>query len=79
MELSKEGSLKKGLQKQGKYLEQHVAQITGQIVEGVNFLHSNGVTHGDLKTGNVFFFGDKTIRIGDYSIAELYDERMLSK
>lgn len=48
--------------------ENEVKLIFGQIVETVDFLHSEGVAHGDLKLENILIRGDK-IKIVDFGFS----------
>lgn len=45
--------------------------IIHQILEGVDFLHSQGVLHRDLKTANVLLDNKGRIKIGDFGLARL--------
>ena len=53
------------------YSEAFVADIMRQILQGIQFLHSNGVVHRDLKPHNVFVHaglgGAVTIKLADFA------------
>lgn len=46
-----------------------------QLVDGVKFIHRNGIIHCDLKLGNVFVDWMLTLRIGDFGSALRYDRQ----
>lgn len=43
-----------------------------QILNGVNYLHSQGVAHRDLKPENLFFDTKGHLKIGDYGASTVY-------
>lgn len=53
MELAKEGTLKKYIQKNGELPESFVANIVEKILEALDYLHNAGIIHKDLKTSNI--------------------------
>lgn len=53
MELAKEGTLKKYINKQGKITEELTANFAQQILEGLYYLHTQNILHKDLKPNNV--------------------------
>ncbi|KAJ5314102.1 Magnesium transporter [Penicillium atrosanguineum] len=53
--------------------EQEAQQITLQLLEGLDFMHSNGFAHRDLKPQNIFVVSqgpDWWVKIGDYGISK---------
>merc|ERR1712038_1282903 len=43
-------------------------QMFNEICLGVEYVHSQGLIHRDLKPGNIFFSSDGTIKIGDFGL-----------
>jgi calcium/calmodulin-dependent protein kinase I len=78
MELVQQGTLKKYIQKNGKLVEDSVSKITAQILQGLVYLHSNGILHKDLKPSNVLMV-DRGVQLSDYALAEIYDQRLSGK
>lgn len=79
MELSREGTLKKYIQKNGKLPEEKVSKIIGLVLQGLNYLHGCGILHKDLKPSNILMVNGEGIQLSDYALAELYDERLSGK
>jgi serine/threonine protein kinase len=79
MELSREGTLKKHLQKNGCQPEETASNLAESILLGLDYLHNAGVIHKDLKTTNVLMMPKNEIKLSDYGIAEIYDERLSDK
>ena len=64
------GSVGRCLRKHGKF-EEHVIQFfTVQILEGLEYLHSRGILHRDLKADNILVKMDGTVKISDFGISK---------
>ncbi len=48
--------------------------IFRNIAEGLLFIHSNGFSHNDIKTENVFIFEKFTVKIADFGFARIFSE-----
>nr|ADF45513.1 protein kinase MAP3K [Meloidogyne incognita] len=48
---------------------QTILDICKQISQGMNYLHSRGVIHRDLKTNNIFLAEGTSVKIGDFGLA----------
>ena len=50
-----------------------VQHIFRQIVLGLNYLHSSGIVHGDIKPENMLLSGDGTVKISDFGQSQILD------
>lgn len=44
-----------------------------QLIEGLQYLHGQGVIHNDIKPGNLLLTLDDTLKISDFGVAEKLD------
>lgn len=50
--------------------KEHTVSLLRNILEGVDYIHSRGIMHRDLKPRNIFLHGhDCHVRIGDFGLA----------
>lgn len=45
-----------------------------QLVDGLQYLHGQGVIHNDIKPGNLLLTLDDTLKISDFGVAEKIDQ-----
>jgi serine/threonine protein kinase len=67
------GSLLQLMRTYGTHTEVTAANLVAQVLEGLHYMHQNGVIHRDIKAANLM--ADKTgkVVIGDFGLAkELY-------
>ena len=69
MELMPGGSIAKILKTFGPLDECVIRSFTKQLLEGLDFLHTNGVIHADLKGANILFDGKENIKLSDFGAA----------
>jgi serine/threonine protein kinase/formylglycine-generating enzyme required for sulfatase activity len=65
-----EGSTLGDLIKQGAVESNRAATLLEQILSGLEAIHSRGIVHRDLKTGNILLDKDGNAYITDFGIAE---------
>lgn len=47
-----------------------------QLINGVDFLHSNRIIHRDLKPQNVLISSDGQLKLADFGLARVYGFQM---
>src|SRR5215831_13286901 len=55
-----------------------IVQYGLQIAEGLAHAHSHGLVHGDVKPENVMFTEDGRLKIMDFGLARVYDDRTVT-
>ena len=74
MEYYSEGDLYKFISKYNKLNEEDASIIFYQIVNGVEYLHNNYISHRDLKLENILIDKKKNVKIIDYNLSNFFLE-----
>ena len=70
-----EGPTLKELLQQGKALTHAtIARICEQVAEALDFAHSKGIVHRDVKPANIIICGEDRVKITDFGIAKIASE-----
>ncbi|KAL4924306.1 putative MAP kinase kinase kinase (Bck1) [Aspergillus undulatus] len=64
------GSIGSCLRKHGKFEESVVKSLTRQCLDGLSYLHNQGILHRDLKADNILLDLDGTCKISDFGISK---------
>ncbi|KAI9822430.1 MAG: hypothetical protein M1827_000149 [Pycnora praestabilis] len=67
------GSVGSCLRKHGKFEESVVSSLTRQTLDGLAYLHREGILHRDLKADNILLDLDGTCKISDFGISKKTD------
>ncbi|MFQ6659650.1 hypothetical protein Gotur_028463, partial [Gossypium turneri] len=71
LEYADKGSLVDHLQQNGgKLMESNVKRFARSMLKGINFFHSQGFVHCDIKLQNVLLFGNGDVKIADFGLAK---------
>ncbi|KIP12516.1 hypothetical protein PHLGIDRAFT_81740 [Phlebiopsis gigantea 11061_1 CR5-6] len=68
------GSIASCLRKHGKFDEEVTKSFTGQILGGLEYLHSKGILHRDLKADNILVETTGICKISDFGISRRTDD-----
>ncbi len=70
MEYMDQGSVQDMLNKFKVFPEEVVIIYTKQILNGLEFLHSHGIIHRDIKGGNILVNNEGIVKLGDFGSAK---------
>ncbi|PCH33872.1 kinase-like protein [Wolfiporia cocos MD-104 SS10] len=68
------GSIASCLRKHGKFDEEVTKSFTGQILDGLEYLHGKGILHRDLKADNILVETSGVCKISDFGISKRTDD-----
>ncbi|KAH7910883.1 hypothetical protein BJ138DRAFT_1151938 [Hygrophoropsis aurantiaca] len=68
------GSIGSCLRDHGRFDEEVVKSFTGQILDGLDYLHSKNIIHRDLKSDNILVEKTGICKISDFGISKRTDD-----
>jgi len=63
------GSLVQTLKSFGRFNEQLISSYVAKILEGLEYLHSQGVVHCDLKAANILSTKNGNVKLSDFGVS----------
>lgn len=67
-------TIKKLIEEHGQLPPKHVIFIIAQICKGLDYAHSKGIVHRDIKPGNIMINDKKVAKILDFGLAKIMEE-----
>ena len=74
LEYVENGSLDSMIKKFGKIPETLVSIYVQQVLQGLDYLHSEGVIHRDIKGGNILTTKDGEVKLADFSVSMMLNQ-----
>ena len=71
MEFVKGRELKSYFDANERFPLHEIARIMGEILAALDHAHTNGVTHRDIKPGNLIMLADGRVKVADFGIARI--------
>ncbi len=62
------------LKKRGQLIPRDVARLGVQVAAGLQYAHEQRIVHRDIKTANLYFTKDRTVKIMDFGLAKMIEE-----
>ena len=79
MEFADGETLRRMISSKGPIPEQRAIWILSQMLEAVGFAHKRGIIHRDIKPGNILLTKDDTVKILDFGIAKILQDKGITK
>ena len=76
-EVCEGGELYKWLLKNGKLTENDACYVIKQILQAINYMHQQGITHRDLKLQNILLVhkGHFDVKVTDFGFSSFFDPK----
>ena len=75
LEMCPGGDLKSHVSRCGRFPPEVAAFCAAQVLLALDYLHQRTIIHRDIKLENILLDGDGYIRVTDFNVAKLLDER----
>jgi serine/threonine-protein kinase len=62
------------LKKRGQLIPRDVARLGAQVAAGLQYAHEQRIVHRDIKTANLYFTKERTVKIMDFGLAKMIEE-----
>ncbi|KNC84578.1 CAMK/CAMKL/MARK protein kinase [Sphaeroforma arctica JP610] len=68
------GDMYTELERKGRMEEKHARKAYRSILSAVEYCHSMGIAHRDLKSENLLFGSDRTVYVADFGLSNYFQE-----
>lgn len=68
------GELFHYLEDKGRISEIETAKLFAQLLDGIEYLHQNGIAHRDIKLENILLDENNRVKIADFGMSSMYNE-----
>ncbi|KAI9291339.1 Pkinase-domain-containing protein [Neoconidiobolus thromboides FSU 785] len=72
------GSVAARLAEKGKFTELRTRYYVKQILNGLEYLHSNNIIHRDIKGGNILVDDQDNVKIADFGVSKKVQDSVMS-
>ena len=63
------GTLERTVEGFGKLNEKLAASYAAKILDGLSYIHHNGVVHGDLRAANILTTKDRSVKLFNFGVS----------
>ncbi|MBN1657679.1 MAG: serine/threonine protein kinase [Anaerolineae bacterium] len=78
MELIQGQSLDRALKRRGQFKPKHVVSIALQVGKALDYAHTNGVIHRDIKPGNILLDEKGWAKVADFGVVAILGEQQVA-
>lgn len=74
-----DGATLESLVEAQRFTPEEIADLTAQIVQGLDAVHEHGISHRDLKPGNILITAEGIVKITDFGVAHEEGSRLTER
>lgn len=73
MEYASNGNLMECIRKKKKLEEEEARRVMVELLDALDYIHSIGVAHRDVKPENILIDRNNTVKLGDFGLGKIYE------